>query len=172
VQRELLEWELRSARRLWPGDVHIQTRLISEYLKRSVTEYQQPNSQPSLEQCVAIPTTWVYDDRIAAYHEQQQQQFAKAVIARMSGWKYSAVHYHAGKQCTALAKQYWPAVYVQWHEDIDREKLEIQLLSARLWWPNDVMLQTVLIQQYLRDSIYTKHQPIRSSSDAVCVAIP
>jgi hypothetical protein len=163
----------------------VQTRLIREYLQRSVTEYKQPSSQPSLEQCVAIPSTLTDGHTTAAYshelervqqeiREQQQQQYCNLIMANMLSWKYGTVYLPDETQCIAAARQYWPLLYVQWHDDFDRTKLEVQLMCARLWWPNDVMLQTVLIQQYLRDNIVTRYhwRSTRSSSDPLCVAIP
>jgi hypothetical protein len=183
VHRELLEWELRSARRLWPDDVRMQARLINEYLQRSIAEYQLPSSHPFLEQCLAVPSAVAATVTTAAVRhdvervqqeqsEQQQQQFAKAIMAYLLGWKFSTAQLPPQKQCIAAAKQYWPVTYAEWHEYMARTQLEVQMLSARVWWPSDVELQTVLIRQYLRDSVYTQYLPIRSSSDPLCVAIP
>jgi hypothetical protein len=183
THRELLEWELRSARRLWPDDVHVQTRLIKQHLQRSVAEDWQPSNHPSLDRCIAIPNTLAAADTDAALgrevervaqeiDEQRQQHFARAIVASKLGWAFTKATVPPEHECTAAAKQYWPAMFVQWLEDLDLAVLYIQLLCARRWWPDDVKLQTVLIQQHLRSNVYTMHQSVRSRSDSLCVAIP
>eukprot|EP00953_Heterococcus_sp_UTEX-ZZ885_P031699 16610-Heterococcus_DN1.PRE.3 len=108
------------------------------------------------------------------HSEQQQQHFAKAIMACLLRLKFSVAIVPPVKQCTLAAEQYWHAVYVQWHERQDRIGLELQLLCARLWWRGDVMQQTLLIKQYLRASVCTRHhkQSFPRYNTQLRVAIP